>query len=93
VGSLQVVFCSSVTHPAKIQVEFPAFDSGLGHAKRQSVFASLASQSPLAANQAGDLILNRQDDATLPQITQATSTSTIKPRRSTGQQKTRSEFQ
>ncbi|MFN4045488.1 hypothetical protein [Limnobacter sp.] len=90
--SLQVVICSSATHPAKIQVEFPAFDSGSVYAKRQSVFASTCGRHSLRIKP-GDLILNRQDDATLLQITQATSTSTIKPRRSSGQQKTRSELQ
>ncbi|KYP12357.1 MAG: hypothetical protein A0129_02315 [Limnobacter sp. CACIAM 66H1] len=86
------MICIAQHYPAKIQVEFPAFDSGSVYAKRQSVFASTCGRPSLRIKP-GDLILNRRNDATLLQITQATSTSTIMPRRSGGQQKTRSEFQ
>lgn len=84
--SLQVVICSSATHPAKIQVEFPAFDSGSVYAKRQSVFASTCGRPSLRIKP-GDLILNWLDNATLLQITQATSTLTIKPRKAVANKK------
>ncbi|HAV73444.1 MAG: hypothetical protein CMN89_07910 [Sutterellaceae bacterium] len=62
------------------------------YAKRKSVFASTCGRPSLRIKP-GDLILNWLDNSTLLQITQATSTLTIKPRQSSGQQKTRSEFQ
>ena len=50
------------------QVEFPGVDSGSGHAKHQRcVRIDLAGRPSLQINP-GDLILNRQHDATLLQI-------------------------
>jgi hypothetical protein len=59
--------CSAPHHVAKIEAEFPGLESCSGHAKRQRRIRIDLAGRPSLRIKPGDLILNRQHDATLLQ--------------------------